>query len=60
MDANTLLADPDIIRLESFVSEPNAITIIVHSEQKQNRFPKCQQLSASFHSHYKQNVSDLP
>jgi transposase len=60
MNANTLLAKPDIIRLESFISEPDAITIVVHSKQKQPCCHRCQQLSANFHSHYKRKVSDLP
>lgn len=60
MDANTILANPDIIRLESFISEPNAITIVVHSKQKQPCCPKCSQPSTSLHSRYRRAVSDLP
>jgi transposase len=60
MDANTILANPDIIRLESFISEPNAITVVVHAKQKQPCCPKCGQPSVSLHSHYRRTVSDLP
>ena len=60
MDAQTLVANPDIIRLESFISEPNAIIIVAHSRQKQPLCPNCEQPSASLHSRYQRNVSDLP
>lgn len=60
MDANTLLANPQIIHLDSFISEPNAITIVVHSRQEQPMCPSCNQLSSSFHSHYQRKVADLP
>lgn len=43
MDAQTLLANPDIIQLESFISEQNAIIIVVHSKQKQSCCPNCHQ-----------------
>lgn len=60
MDANTLLANPDIIRLESFISEPNAITIVACSKQKYPVCPNCNQPSKSLHSNYKRIVADLP
>lgn len=60
MNANTILANPDIIRLESFISEPNAITIVVHSKQKRFCCPNCNESSSSLHSHYQRTVSDLP
>ncbi len=60
MDANTILANPDIIRLESIISEPNAITVVVHAKQKKPCCPKCGQPSVSLHSHYRRAVSDLP
>ncbi len=59
MVINAILANPDIIRLESFISEPDAITIVVHSKQKQPCYPKCSQPSVSLHSHYRRKVSDL-
>jgi transposase len=60
MDANTILANPNIIRLESFISEPNAITIIIHSKQKRPCCPNCNESSSSLHSHYQRTISDLP
>jgi transposase len=60
MNADTLLANPEIIRLESFISEPNAITIVVHSKQKRPLCPNCHQPSSNLHSHYRRAVSDLP
>jgi transposase len=47
MNADTLLTNPSIIRLESFISEPNAITIIVYSKQKRPVCPNCHQPSLS-------------
>jgi len=55
-----LLANPDIIELESFIPETNAIIIVAHSKQKRPVCPSCNQPSGSFHSHYQRNVSDLP
>ena len=60
MDVQTLVANPDIIRLESFISETNAIIIVAHSKQRRPICPSCNQPSGSFHSHYQRNVSDLP
>ncbi len=60
MNADTILANPDIIQLESFISEPNAITIVIHSKQKRPLCPNCHQPSASLHSHYQRAVADLP
>jgi transposase len=60
MNADTILTNPDIIRLESFISEADAIIIVVHSKQRQPLCPNCNQPFSSFHSHYQRNVSDLP
>lgn len=60
MDANTLLANPEIIRLDSFISEPNSITIVVYSKQEKPLCPKCHQPSKSLHSHYQRLIADLP
>lgn len=60
MNASTILANPDIIRLESFISESNTITIVIHSKQKRPCCPNCHQPSSSLHSHYRRTVSDLP
>lgn len=60
MDANAILTNPEIIRFEGFISEPNVITVIVHSRQKQPCCPSCNEPSKSFHSHYRRKVADLP
>lgn len=60
MDASTILANPEIIRFDSFISEPNIITVVVHSRQKQARCPNCNESSKSLHSHYRRTVADLP
>ncbi len=60
MNADTLLANPDIIQLESFISEPNAITIVIHAKQLQPCCPNCNQPSFSLHSLYQRAVADLP
>ena len=60
MNADTILANPDIIQLESFVSEPNAITIVIRSKQIRPGCPHCHQPSRSLHSHYRRTVADLP
>ena len=60
MNADTILANPDVLGLESFISEPNAITIVAHSKQKKPLCPNCNQLSNSFHSYYQRRIADLP
>ena len=60
MDLTTLLADPAAISLVAFVSHENAITIVVHASQTKSACPLCGQYSASLHSNYVRNVSDLP
>lgn len=60
MNADTILANPDITRLESFISEPNAIAIVIHSKQERPCCPSCNEPSKSFHSRYRRTVADLP
>ncbi len=60
MNADTILANPDIIQLESFISEPNAITIVVSSKQLRPCCPNCDHPSESLHSRYRRMVADLP
>ncbi len=60
MDASTLLADPDAIRLECFVSEPHSVTLVVRAAQRRPCCPKCGVASTSLHSHYTRHVADLP
>ena len=60
MNADTLLANPEMIRLEGFISESNIIIVAIHSRQKQPSCPNCNEPSKSLHSHYQRMVSDLP
>lgn len=60
MNADTLLANPNVIRFESFISESNAITIVIYSKQERPRCPNCRQPSFSLHSRYQRAVADLP
>ena len=60
MDATTLLADPEAIRLECFVSQPHSVTLVVRAAQSHPCCPKCGQVSTSLHSHYMRRVADLP
>lgn len=60
MDVTTLLADPATLRLESFVPDPKAITLVLHAAQTQPRCPRCRLPSTSLHSHYQRSLADLP
>lgn len=60
MDVTTLLADPGALTIRTFLSQSKAITLIVESCQPQPRCPKCDQPSASLHSHYTRTLADLP
>jgi transposase len=60
MDASTLLADPNAVELQSFVSHENSITIVVRSIQTKAYCPLCRQPSDSLHSNYLRRVADLP
>lgn len=60
MDATTLLADPDALALEYYISQLDSIVLVVRAAQRQPRCPKCDEPSTSLHSHYTRNVADLP
>ncbi len=60
MDTATLLADPNALHLEAFVSHENSITVVVRSSQPSAACPACQQPSGSLHSNYVRNIADLP
>jgi transposase len=60
MDITTLLTDPAAIRLEYFISDPKAITVVIKTIQAQPYCPKCNQPSTSLHSHYQRSPADLP
>lgn len=60
MQVSTLSADPEAIRILSFVSNPNSITIMAQSSKQFGICPVCQSVSSSLHSHYVRQVTDLP
>lgn len=60
MNADTIITNPDIIQLESFISEPNAITIVIRSKQLRPCCPNCHHPSSSLHSRYQRALTDLP
>lgn len=60
MDIATLLTDPAAIRLESFISQPKTITVVIKTIQAQPCCPKCNHPSTSLHSHYLRSPADLP
>ncbi len=60
MNPNTLLADPESLEIEKFVSEENLITIVVHSILPTASCPNCHQFSSSLKTRYLRQVSDLP
>ena len=60
MDVTTLLADPAAIHLDCFISQPNAIKVLVKTIQPSPCCPQCQHVSHSLHSHYTRRIADLP
>lgn len=60
MQVSTLSADPEAIRIISFVSNPNSITILARSSKPFGICPVCQSVSSSRHSNYIRQLTDLP
>ncbi len=60
MDVSTLLADPERIGLEGFISNADSITMVVRSFQKSVSCPLCSKPSNSLHGNYIRRVADLP
>lgn len=60
MNVSTLLADPNAIGLESFISNNDSITTIVRACQKTVCCPLCNAPTGSLHSNYIRQVADLP
>jgi len=60
MQVSTLSADPEAIRVVSFVSNPDSITIMAQSSKPFGICPICQSSSRSLHSHYVRQIADLP
>src|SRR5215207_9519426 len=60
MDASTLLADPEAIRLEKIVPSHSSLTLVVRATRTQAECPRCQRPSTRVHSYYTRSVADLP
>lgn len=60
MQVSILSADPEAIRILSFVSNQDSITIIAQSSKLFGICPVCQLVSSSLHSNYFRQIADLP
>jgi transposase len=60
MQVSTLSADPEAIRIVSFVSNTNSITIVAQTSKLFGECPNCHTQSFSLHSHYVRQLTDLP
>ena len=60
MQVSTLSADPEAIRIMSFISNPDSVTIVAQTSQFFGVCPICQIRSDSLHSHYIRRLTDLP
>lgn len=60
MQISTLSADPEAVRIISFVSNSDSITIVAQSSKPFGICPVCQSVSGSRHSNYIRQVTDLP
>lgn len=60
MQVSTLSADPESIRILSFISNQDSITILAQSSKPFGSCPVCQSISESLHSNYVRQIADLP
>ena len=60
MQVSTLSADPEAIRIVSFVSNSDSIKIMAQSSKPFGICPVCQSTSDSRHSNYIRQIADLP
>ena len=60
MQVSTLSADPEAIRILSFVSKQDSITIMAQSSMPFGICPVCQSISSSLHNNYVRRIADLP
>jgi len=60
MDANTLLADPQAVRLELIRTEARLITLLIKTVAPQSPCPDCQPSADRIHSRYVRTLADLP
>ena len=60
MQVSTLSADPEAIRILSFASNADSITILAQTTQTFGVCPICRNRSRSLHSYYFRQLTDLP
>lgn len=60
MQVSTLSADPEAIRIVSFISNSDSITVVAQTSQAFGICPICCAESKSLHSNYLRRLSDLP
>lgn len=60
MQVSTLSADPEAIRIVSFISNSDSVTIIAQTSRAFGECPQCKDLSYSLHSNYVRQIADLP
>ena len=60
MNVSTLLADPNAIGLEGFISNGDLITMVVRAFLKTACCPLCKESSNSLHGNYIRRIADLP
>ncbi len=60
MQVSTLSADPEAIRIVSFVSSSDSITVVAQTSQAFGICPVCCLPSQALHSNYLRRLSDLP
>ncbi len=60
MQVSTLSADPEAIRIDSFVSNSDSITVVAQTSKAFGICPVCCLPSQALHSNYLRRLSDLP
>jgi transposase len=60
MCVDTLLADPDAIRLVCIRTSPSTITLVIKTKAVQANCPGCHRTSSRIHSRYIRRAADLP
>jgi transposase len=56
----TILAAPDLLRIENIALYPSEVRLVVKSRPKTSTCPSCGLQSAKVHSRYKRQLTDLP
>lgn len=56
----SLLADPQVIRLDCIHPSLSTVTLVISTTSARAKCPRCDQLSSRVHSLYTRGVADLP